>query len=130
MPTINKDILEGFISPGAVLKGTLYAVAFSLLVSAGAGVVYHFISGSEQTLPWSAAAILALSSFGGSLAAGREAGGRGLYHGLATALLFFLIIWLTAGFFLPGQAVMGIYYKLLVISSAGALGGIVGVGLS
>jgi len=128
MPSINN--FRNPVSPGAVLKGTLYALGLSLLFSAGTGIVYHFMSVSEQTLPWSAALILAVSAFSGSLAAGREAGNKGLYHGLAVGLLFFSLVWLASGLFLPGQAAVGTLYKLLIIASGGALGGIVGVGLS
>ncbi|MCL6560695.1 MAG: TIGR04086 family membrane protein, partial [Firmicutes bacterium] len=93
-------------------------------------IVYHFTSISEQSLPWGTAMILAASAFGGSLTAGREAGNKGLYHGLAVGLTFFIIVWAGAGLLMPGLAVIGLFYKLLIIASAGALGGVLGVGLS
>lgn len=130
MPSINRENVRGPINVSAVLKGSFLTLAISLFLSIGAGIVYHFSSITEQTLPWSAAIILAASAFGGSLAAGKEAGNRGLYHGLAVGLLFFLAVWLAAGLLLPGQAVLGIVHKLLISASAGALGGVIGVGLS
>lgn len=130
MPSINRDNLRNPISITAVLKGTLFTLATSLLLSIATGIVYHFSSVTEQTLPWSAAIILAASAFSGSLAAGREAGNRGLYHGLSVGLLFFFTVWLAAGLLMPGLAVLGIVHKLLISVSAGALGGVVGVGLS
>ena len=126
----NKENLKYSISFTAIIKGFAFALVFSVVLSMGAGVVYHLSSVSEKTLPWLAASILALSCFGGSLAAGKEAGNRGLYHGLSVGIFFFIAIWLAAGLLMPGQAVLGIFYKLLIALSAGALGGVVGVGLS
>lgn len=130
MPLIKKEDFQSPINISAVLKGTFLTVAVSLLLSASAGAVYHFSSITEQTLPWIAAGILAVSAFSGSLAAGKEAGNKGLYHGLAVGTLFFFAVWLAAGLIMPGQAAVGIVYKLLIAAGAGALGGIVGVGLS
>jgi len=130
MPSINMENFELSFSIGAVLKGVFYALAASLLLSAGAGLVYHFSSLPENTLPWSAAIILAASIFGGSLAAGRQAGSKGLYHGLAVGLLFFIIVWAAAVLFVPGQAGLNIIHKLLITVPVGALGGVIGVGLS
>lgn len=130
MPSIKKEDFSSPISVAAVLKGTLWTVAFSLVLSIGTGVFYHFSPVTEQTLPWFTAGILAVSVFSGSLAAGKEAGNKGLYHGLAVGLLFFLALWLAAGLFMPGQPVLGIFYKMLISAIAGALGGVIGVGLS
>jgi putative membrane protein (TIGR04086 family) len=101
-----------------------------LLLSVVTGIVYHVSSLTEQTFPWFTGAILAVSAFSGSLSAGRQAGSRGLYHGLATGLLFFLALWLLAGLFLPGQASISVFSKFLLALGAGALGGVIGVGLT
>lgn len=130
MASINKENLRNQVSLSAVLKGTLLTVVLSLLFSVGTGIFYHFSAVTDQTLPWFAALILAASSFGGSLAAGREAGNKGLYHGLAVGLLFFFAVWLVAGFLMPGLAVLSIFYKLLITLFTGVLGGVIGVGLS
>lgn len=130
MTAINKENLRNSINLAVVLKGALLALGASLLLSFGSGIAYHFMSVTELILPWFAAVILAVSSFTGSLAASREAGNMGLYYGLAVGLLFFLAVWLAAGLLLPGQAALGIFYKLLITLSAAALGGIIGVGLS
>jgi len=130
MPLIKKEGFSSQINIFAVLKGTLWTIVLSLLLSTGMGVFYHFTTVTEQSLTWFAAGILVASAFGGSLAAGREAGNKGLYHGLAVGLLFFLAVWLVAGLFIPGQMTLGVFYKLLLAAFAGALGGAVGVGLS
>lgn len=129
MTSINKENLNT-INIVAVLKGTLFTIVFSLFFSVLTGVAYHFSSLTDQALPWFTIAILAVSAFSGSLYAGRQAGNKGLYHGLAVGLLFFSTVWLSAGLVLPGQAIVGIAFKLLITSSAGALGGVIGVGLS
>jgi putative membrane protein (TIGR04086 family) len=130
MTLINKDNLNTTINIAAVLKGVLLTIVFSLFLSVLTGVAYHFSSLTDQSLPWFSVAILAVSAFSGSLYAGRQAGNKGLYHGLAVGLLFFSTVWLSAGLLMPGQAILGIACKLLITSSAGALGGIIGVGLS
>jgi len=130
MPSVNMNDFEFPFSVGAVLRGIIFALSIALLLSVCAGLVYHLSSLSEKTLPWSAAIILASGAFGGSLTAGRQAGNKGLYHGLAVGLLFFIAVWAAAALFIPGQAGLGIIYKLIIIISCGTLGGIVGVGLS
>jgi len=130
MSSINMGDLRSSVNISAVLKGTFLTLAVSILLSVGTGIVYHVSSVTEQTLPWFTVTILAASAFSGSLAAGRQAGSRGLYHGLATGLLFFLALWLLAGLFLPGQASISIFSKLLLSLGAGALGGVLGVGLA
>lgn len=130
MSSINMGSFGNAININAVLKGTFLTLAVSLALSVGTGVVYHVSSVTEQTLPWFTGAILAVSAFSGSLAAGRQAGSRGLYHGLATGLLFFIAIWLLAALFLPGQASLSIFSKFLISLGAGAVGGVIGVGLA
>lgn len=130
MPSINKNNIKDTVNIVAVIQGTILTVAVSLLLSAGAGAVYYLSPITEQTLPWSAAVILAVSTFSGSLVAGKKAGNKGLYHGLSIGALFFLAVWLASGLFMPGQAVLGVFPKLVVSLSAGAAGGVLGVGFS
>lgn len=130
MSSNNMGGQRSIIDIGAVLKGTFLTLAISLVLSAGTGFVYHVTSVTEQSLPWFTGAILVASAFSGSLAAGKQAGNRGLYNGLATGLLFFLVILLLAGLFLPGQAGLSVFPKLLLSLGAGALGGVIGVGLT
>lgn len=130
MTPVNKENLRYSISFYAIIKGFFFSLVISLVLSIGTGAVYYLSSVSEKTLPWIAVSILALSCFGGSFAAGRDAGNRGLYHGLAVGFVFFIIVWLAAGFVMPGQAIIGMFYKFVIALLAGALGGIVGVGVS
>lgn len=130
MPILNKEGFAGGIQIIAVLKGTVLTIVLSFLLSVGAGVVFHFSSLTDQSMPWFAVTILAVSSFCGSLAAGRGAGRKGLYHGGAVGVLFFFFVWFLGGIALPGQEAIGVVTKLLVTSFAGVLGGVVGVGNS
>ncbi len=130
MPSIKKDDLKNPVNFVAVLKGILVAIAICLLLSIGTGVFYHVTSVSEETLLLSTVFIIAISVFSGSLAAGKGAGNKGLYNGLAVGLFFFLAVWLFSGLIFPGHSMLSIIYKLLITLTAGAVGGIIGVGLS
>jgi len=130
MPSVNMDDFEFPLSIGAVVRGIIFALFIALLLSVCAGLVYYLSSLPEKTLPWSAAIILASGAFGGSLTAGRQAGNKGLYHGIVVGLLFFIAVWLAAALFIPGQAGLSTVYKLLLTMSFGTIGGVVGVGLS
>lgn len=130
MPLVNKDNLMNKIKFSSVIQGTVVTLALSLVFSMAAGIIYHFSSITDHAIPWFAVAVLAVSSFSGSVSAGKNAGSRGIYHGAAVGILFFFAIWLAGGIFLPGQAVVGVVYKLIITTFAGALGGMLGVGLS
>ncbi len=127
---MRKEYLTDMIKAGAVLKGILTAVVVSLLLSAVTGIVYHFSSITGAAIPWFAAVILAVSAFSGALITGKDVGNKGLYYGLAVGLIFFLVVLLAAGLVMPGQAALGIVYKMVITFAAGTAGGIIGVGLS
>lgn len=127
---MRKEYLTDMIKASAVLKGILTAVAVSLILSAIIGVVYHFSSITGAAIPWLTVVILAVGAFSGALITGKDVGNKGLYYGLATGLVFFLVILLAAKLFMPGQSALGIVYKLLITAAAGTVGGIIGVGLS
>ncbi len=130
MPFIKKEDLRSLVNLTAVIKGTFLTLVISLVLSIGIGVFYYFSSVTERSLPWFAALILAISVLIGSLTVGREVGNRGLYNGLAVGLIFFIIVWLVSGLIMPGQVLPGIIQKFLIVTFAGAFGGIIGVGRS
>ncbi len=130
MPSIKKEDSKIPVNLTAVFKGILVAMAICLLLSIGTGVFYHATLVSEGTLLLFTVFIIAVSVLSGALAAGKEAGNKGLYNGLAVGLIFFLVIWLFSELIMPGQSMLNIIYKLLITLSAGAAGGIIGVGLS
>ncbi|OPZ73771.1 MAG: hypothetical protein BWY80_00841 [Firmicutes bacterium ADurb.Bin456] len=130
MPSINNNNFKNAVNILAVVQGTLLTIAISLFLSTGAGVIYYLSSLTEQTLPWSAGIILAVSVFSGSLAAGKKAGNKGICYGLSVGVLFFFAVLLASGLLLPAQAVLGILAKLVISLAAGAAGGVLGVGFA
>lgn len=130
MPLVNKDNFMNNIRLTSILRGVLVALALSIVFSLAAGMLYHITSLTDRSLPWFAAAVLAASSFFGSASAGRTAGINGIYHGAAVGIVFFVVVWIAGSFFLAGAAGLGVIYKFVTAAFAGALGGMVGVGLS
>lgn len=130
MPLVNKDNFMNNIKLSSVIQGTLVTMALSLIFSVAAGMIYHFTSFTDNALPWFTVSVLAASSFIGSVSAGKNAGSMGIYHGAAVGIAFFFVIWILGGFFLTGAACLGVVYKFIIATFAGALGGMVGVGMS
>ncbi len=130
MSLANKGNITPNIKLNAVIRGTLIALALSLILSVAAGLAYHFSSITAPAIPWLVVVVLAFSSFFGSICAGKDAGSMGIYHGAAVGLALFLIIFLVGGLFLTGAGTVGVVNKLIITTIAGALGGMIGVGMS
>lgn len=122
---------SGVLSFSSVVKGALIAFAITVLGSALLGVVYQMTGLAEKTLPGFSVTLFYLSVLIGSFWAARDAGSRGLLHGVFVALLVTMFGFLLAGLFFDFQATAG---NLLLRSGlsglAGAAGGVLGVGLS
>lgn len=115
----------------AVIKGVLAALVITVLGSALLGVTYQFTGIAERSLPVASAVLFYLSILAGSLLAARDAGAGGLLHGIVVAVLFLLLGWLIAGLFFNLQGAPGSLLLRGGLSCvAGAVGGILGVGLS
>lgn len=96
-----------------------------------AGLAYYFTGLSENTMPWVAAGIFFTSVVVGSGYAAKRARSRGLFNGLGVGIATFIIIWLLVGLFLPGDVLLvGALGKFALTLVAGALGGMLGVGLA
>lgn len=121
---------SGVISWAAVVRGTAVSIIAALLLSLAAGFIFYRTSITESILPWVAAFILFFSTaLGGALAAW-SAGEKGLYHGLAVGLAFFVLSWLAAATLFPGPLTpLGLAEKFFLSVSAGAVGGILGATL-
>lgn len=131
MPVLKSDFNDMPLCFTAVLRGTLAAVVISVLGSAVLGLVYYFTGLKEGTLPLLATGVFLLGVFVGGGMAAQYAGVRGLYHGLAVALAFFVISWLITGLLLPSPIILsGLLQKLLLCLGAGAVGGVLGVSLA
>ncbi|MGQ9531989.1 MAG: TIGR04086 family membrane protein [Desulfotomaculales bacterium] len=120
----------GFNLP-AVLKGILCTLAASGLLVLLAGLFYYFVDLTESFLNRLAAAILFLSAAAGGACAAREAGGRGLLHGLAVGFLYFPLLVACTAWMLPGPLQAApLLPKLTLVTAGGAAGGMFCVGLA
>lgn len=131
MAAMREQKTGALLNAGAVLKGLTAALVITVTGCALMGTVYHLTSLSEESLPQTSASLFYLSIFAGSIVASREAAYKGLLHGIMVALMFVLVSWLVAKFFM-GHGVSFIYtiQKALISIVSGAIGGILGVGLS
>ncbi len=115
----------------SVLKGVLVALIITILGCALLGVVYHVTSVTEKTLPLAATVLFYVSIFAGSASAARDAGCKGLLHGIGVAVVFVALAWLMSVFLLQVQGkALSLLVKGLTSCLAGGAGGILGVGLS
>lgn len=125
-----KDNLSptGMLNWRAVGRGLLVAVIGVAVLSLLTSFLFYFSSLSEALLPWASAFVIFLGVALGAAAASRKAGSKGLWHGLAVGIAFFGLTILAAGlFFTEPFTILGISGKLLLIITAGILGGIFGV---
>ncbi len=115
----------------SMFNGTLITLIISILGGALLGIAFYFTNLSEETLPWLSYLLLFIGIFCGGAVAAKKAGNRGLYHGLGVGIFYFLFLLLLALFFLPSHiAFIPLILKLLTSLIGGALGGILGIGLS
>ncbi|MGQ9755486.1 MAG: TIGR04086 family membrane protein [Desulfotomaculales bacterium] len=115
----------------AVGKGTLASTVLALTLTFTAGFIFYGTRITESIMPWVTAFVLFFSVVLGGAIAAYSAGGRGLYHGAAVGVTFFLLLWLTAALVFPGPITAGdIAEKFFLSLSAGAVGGILGVMLA
>lgn len=114
-----------------VRRGILTALCTALLLILISALLFHFTPLSERFLPIFSLLILIVSVFFGSLVGAREAGIRGLLHGLIIGTIFFIVIAILSAIIAPGSlALLPFIKKLLACVIAGICGGMVGVSMS
>jgi len=119
------------LSFSAITKGVLIALVITVLGSALLSVVYQMTGVAEKTLPATSVALFYMSILVGSFLAARDAGSRGLLHGVVVAVLFMLLGLLLAGLFFDFKTAAGnLLLRGGLSGIAGAVGGVLGVGLS
>lgn len=107
------------------MKGSLIALAFTVLFTVVAAVLFYLTPLSERLLPWVTLVILLISVFFGGHNAARNVGSKGLIVGLTVGLLFFIMISLLALVIAPGTLTVGVMsLKLAYALLAGILGGV------
>ena len=119
------------INYNSIIKGTVISLAISIAGSALLGMAFYFTALSESTLPWFAYAMLFAGVLCGGGIAAKNAGNKGLFHGMGVGVTYFVLIMLIALIFLPSQATFfTVLLKFIIALAGGAVGGILGVGLS
>ncbi|MDK2822956.1 MAG: hypothetical protein PWQ67_1824 [Clostridia bacterium] len=120
-----------YIKLNSIIKGLIWALFISVILSILITFLLHFTSISETLLPSFASLIFFLSILLGSTISAKSAGNRGLFHGLGVGILylFFSIIF---GIIVSTDPFSWVLFtkKIAYTLLGGALGGIIGIGLS
>lgn len=115
----------------AMLKGTLYAFIIALVFTLLAGVIMFYTTTSDSWLGAVATFIYGLCIFCGGTAASFKAGRKGLFHGIGVGVIFLILAMIFSGLIDSASVTAFIFIKKLVIAViAGAMGGVLGVGIS
>lgn len=112
----------------STLVGTVLALVIAVLLVVVGGTSLYFSPATEKWIPAIGLLIFFLSIFSGSFFAARNAGTKGLFHGLGVAGLFFIVS-ILLGLVLNADVLgLALGKKLVTSLLAGSLGGIWGVG--
>ena len=114
-----------FVSSGV---GALISLVMTLILVLVISVVYYVTDIGDNLCGILVFAAGAVSSFAGGMYSARKAGGNGLLHGLLTALIYLVILYLSSFIIAGSHASFARILTLLIAGScAGMLGGIFGV---
>jgi len=123
--------IKGDFQMKAIFRGLLWALIISVILSIVVTLLLYFTPLSETLLPAFASLIFFLSILLGSTISARIAGNRGLFHGLGVGVVF---LFLTAifGIIIATDPFSWVLFakKIAYTIIGGALGGIIGIGLS
>lgn len=115
----------------AELKGLGIAVAMSIILCTVAAAVVYYTGIRETVLNPLGKAIMVMSVFTGAAVVARAYGNQGLVRGATLGLMFFVLMLITTFLTQPTQIyIMGFIYTVTACLISGALGGVLGVGLS
>jgi putative membrane protein (TIGR04086 family) len=115
----------------SVIRGFTWALVISVISSLLITLLLHFTSISEAFLPSFATLIFFLSILLGSTISARNAGNRGLIHGLLVGLSY-LLFSLILGLVFSNDPFSWLLFvkKITYTLIGGSLGGIIGIGLT
>ncbi len=114
-----------------VIKGVMWSLIITILLSLIISLILQFTSLSENLLSSFSTFIFFVSMFLGATIGARAAGAKGLIHGLAISLTYFLLLIIIGLVWNPAGLSFYLLSKKLAFSfAAGALGGIIGIGLA
>ena len=115
----------------AELKGLGIALAMGIILCTLAAAVVYYTGIQETVLNFLGKAIMVLSVFTGGAVVAKTYGNRGLARGSTLGLMFFIVMLITTFLAQPTHIyIMGFIYTLTACLVAGALGGVLGVGIS
>lgn len=115
----------------AIIRGFTWSLIISVVLSFIISLILHFTSISEAFLPAFATLIFFLSILLGSTICAKQAGNRGLIHGLIVAFIY-LFLSLILSVLISSDPFSWVMFakKIAYTILAGALGGIIGIGLT
>jgi len=113
------------------VKGLGRGLLISLILSLISAITVYYTGIRETVLPMLGNIILMLGVFSVACYVSRQHGSKGLVRGITMGILFFIIMLIATYIFNPSLISLKAFLQTLAICVfAGALGGIVGIGLS
>lgn len=119
------------INFNAVIRGFTWALVISVVSSLVITLLLYFTSISEALLPSFATLIFFISILLGSTISAKNAGNRGLVHGILVGFFYFIFSLILSLIFSADSFVWILFLKKITYTLiGGSLGGIIGIGLS
>ncbi|KJS22569.1 MAG: hypothetical protein VR72_05970 [Clostridiaceae bacterium BRH_c20a] len=120
-----------FIKVNSIIRGFTWALLISVILSLIITLLLYFTSVSEALLPSFATLIFFISILLGSTISARHAGNSGLIHGLVVGLLFLTFSLILSLLISTDPFSWFLFAKKITYTFiGGALGGVIGIGLS
>lgn len=85
------DSKTGSLDFSSVLNGLIWSLVVSICLSAIITLILHFTAVSESLIPAFATLIFFLSILVGSIVSSKNAGNKGLIHGVSVGLIYLFI---------------------------------------
>lgn len=122
--------VEG-IQTGAIVRGIIWTLILTIFLGLILSLLLHFTPLSESLLAGFSTFIFFFSMLGGASIGAWAAGSKGLLHGLIIAITYWLFTLIIGLMWSPDVFTFWLIAKRLGFSLiSGALGGIIGIGLS
>jgi len=116
---------------GIEVKGLSRGLLVSIILTLVSAVTVYYTGIQETILPLLGSIILMIGVFWAGCYVSRQYGSKGLVRGITMGLTFFVLMLIATYIFNPSQISFGTFMQSLAICIiSGALGGIVGIGLS
>lgn len=126
----NKNPSTG-LQINSVFKGVIWALIITIMLGVLLSIFLQYTPLSEVFLTGFSIFIFFISMLLGALISAHSAGCKGLFHGLSTSLVYFVLMTAAGLICVPTAISLGFAIKrfsLCLVS--GVIGGIIGIGLS